>query len=135
MKKDKLKKLFDEATVETKTERETYQHVDLLDVLLDSDNKEPIILLDENGRKLTFDQVAVIPHEDSRGEKQLFALLKPLDKLQGIADDEMIVFRASEDENGNTTLVVEEDEDIWRALYVKYLKLLREHGVKCPDGD
>lgn len=42
---------------------EELRPIDLLDVLLDQDNKEPIVLVDENGRQLTFEQVAVIPYE------------------------------------------------------------------------
>lgn len=104
---------------------EELRPIDLLDVLLDQDNKEPIVLVDENGRQLTFEQVAVIPYE-VRKEKKLYAVLKPLDKIDGIADDEAIVFVVDQDDNGNSTIRVEEDEEVAIAVFDKYYDLLEE---------
>ena len=39
---------------EVKNEREELQPIDLLDVLFDPDNKDPIVLMDENGKQMTF---------------------------------------------------------------------------------
>lgn len=47
------------------------QQVDIIDVLLDEDNKDPIVLMDEKGRQLTFEQVAVIPYEVRKEKKTL----------------------------------------------------------------
>lgn len=101
--------------------------VDLLDRFLDSNDTDPIVLLDEYGREMRFEQVAVIPHEKN-GKKELYVLLKPLDKIQGIKDDEMIVFVTDTDENGNTVIRVEEDINIWREVYKKYLELLKKNS-------
>lgn len=114
-------------------QREELAPVDILDVLLDPDNKEPIMLVDQDGRVLAFEQVAVIPH-DKNGEKCLFAVLKPLDKIKGIADDEAIVFRVDIDDDGNSNIVVEEDEEVAIAVYNEYIELLKAQGV-YPDKD
>lgn len=132
MKDDKLKEQIDSMMIDK--QREELAPVDILDVLLDPDNKEPITLVDQDGRVLAFEQVAVIPH-DKNGEKCLFAVLKPLDKIKGIADDEAIVFRVDIDDDGNSNIVMEEDEEVAIAVYNEYIELLREHGVKLPDGD
>ena len=129
MKKDKLKEQIEEMTVDN--EREELVTVDLLDVLLDPDNREPLTFLDENGKVLTFEQVAVIPHDDKDGERQLFTVLKPLDKIEGVADDEAIVFRVSVDDDGNTSIKPEEDDEIAIAVYDEYIKLLKANGVDC----
>ena len=55
---------MEEKKVEKK--EEDLRPVDILDVLLDQDNKEPIVLVDEAGKQLTFEQVAVIPYEVRR---------------------------------------------------------------------
>ena len=70
--------------------------VDIYDVLLDEENKEPIVLVDGNGRKTAFEQIAVIPHNE-----KLYCILKPVDKTENVADDEAIVFFVNEkgDEN------------------------------------
>ena len=99
--------------------------IDLLDVLLDADNKDPIVLLDEKGRQLTFEQVAVIPY-GADDDKKLYCVLKPVDKLEGIADDEAIVFVVHDDANGNTVLKVEDNEEVAIAVFDKYYDLLEE---------
>ncbi len=106
-------------------EEKNVQQVDLLDVLLDQDNKEPIVLMDENGKQMTFEQVAVIPYE-VRKEKRLYCVLKPLDKIEGIGDDEAIVFLVDTDDQGNSIIKIEEDEEIAIAVFDKYYDLLEE---------
>ena len=97
----------------------------LLDILLDENNDEPISLFDENDREVKFEQVAVIPDND-----KIYAILKPIDELEGVADDEAIVFLADYDEDGNTVLVVEKDEDTAIRVFDKYYQLLDEAEKK-----
>lgn len=106
-------------------ENKEEKKLDLLDVLLDQDNKDPIVLMDEKGKQLTFEQVAVIPHE-VRKENRLYVVLKPLDKIEGIGDDEAIVFLVDTDSEGNSVIKVEEDEEIAIAVFDKYYDLLEE---------
>lgn len=94
---------------------------DLLDILLDKDNHDPIVLMDEKGRPISFEQVAIIPMHDV---KLLYVVLKPLDKIDGIADDEAVVFLLDQDKNGNTILRVEEDELVAIEVFNKYYDLL-----------
>ena len=110
---------------EKKNEQEELKPVDILDVLLDQDNKDPIVLVDEAGKQLTFEQVAVIPYE-VRKEKRLYCVLKPLDKIEGIGDDEAIVFVVDQDKDGNSVIKVEEDEEVAIAVFDKYYDLLEE---------
>ena len=109
--------------MENQNNENTTRQVDLLDVLLDQDNKEPIVLMDENGKQMTFEQVAVIPYE-VRKEKRLYCVLKPLDKIEGIGDDEAIVFLVDTDDEGNSIIRIEEDEEIAIAVFDKYYDLL-----------
>ncbi len=109
---------------------EEQKPVDLLDVLLDKDNKDPIVLMDEKGRQISFEQVAIIPYE-IKGEKVLYVVLKPIDKIDGIADDEAVVFLVDQDKNGNTILRVEEDEEVAIAVFDKYYDLLEEARGKA----
>ena len=101
------------------------KQLDLLDVLLDQDNKEPIVLMDENGKQMTFEQVAVIPYE-VRKDNRLYCVLKPLDKIEGIGEDEAIVFLVDTDDQGNSIIKIEEDEEIAIAVFHKYYDLLEE---------
>ena len=120
-----------------KKEREELLPVDLLDVLLDPDNTDPIVLMDENGKMMQFAQIAVIPHTTD-GEKKLFTLLAPLDKIEGfenIDKDTAIVFRVDVDEGGNTTASMEEDAKIANEVYGKYLEMLHEHGIPTDEDE
>ena len=93
--------------------------------MLDQDNKEPIVLMDESGKEITFEQVAVIPYEIKK-ENRLYCVLKPIDKIEGIGDDEAIVFLVDTDSEGNSVIKVEEDEEIAIAVFDKYYDLLEE---------
>lgn len=115
------------------TKQEEIQPIDLLDVLLDQDNKDPIVLLDEKGRQLSFEQVAVIPY-GAENDKKLYCVLKPIDKIEGIADDEAVVFLVDEDDNGNTILRVEENEEVAISVFDKYYDLLEEAQAKAKKS-
>lgn len=105
----------------TKKEEEIVK-VDLLDVLLDENNTAPIYMYDETGRQLKFEQVAVIPY----GKEDLYCILKPLTKLDGINDDEAIVFKVDEDDNGEAILRVEANEEVAIAVFDQYYNLVEE---------
>jgi len=99
------------------------EELDILDILLDEDNEDPITLYDEAGKAFRFDQVAVIPYEE-----KLFTILKPIDEVDGVADDEAIVFVVNEREDGSTNLIIETDEALAMRVFDEYYKLLDEQG-------
>lgn len=100
-------------------EKEAKKELSLMDVLLDEDNEDPITLYDEKDKPIKFDQVAIIPMQD-----KLYAILKPIDELPGVADDEAIVFLVNEMPNGEATLEVETDEPTAILVFDEYYKLL-----------
>lgn len=104
-----------------KEKQEPVEDLDILDVLLDEDNEDPVTLYDDQGKAFKFDQVAVIPLDD-----KLYTILKPLDNLPGVADDEAIVFAINEQENGESSLIIETEESIAMRVFDEYYKLLDE---------
>lgn len=104
--------------------------MDILDMLLDSNNNDPITLTDSDGNLMYFEQVAVIPMDFPNGNRSLFCVLKPLSKIKGVGDDEAIVFRVDFEDDGETVLRVEDDEKISATVFEKYLGLLEEHIKK-----
>ena len=98
---------------------ENKQELSILDILLDEDNEDPITLYDENDKAIRFDQVAIIPLEE-----KLYAILKPIDEMENVADDEAIVFVVNEDENGESILEIETDEPTAIRVFDEYYKLL-----------
>lgn len=93
---------------------------DVLDILLDEDNRDPIILA--NGkRRITFEQIAVIPMNE-----RIYCVLRPIDKLEGVAEGEALVFRVAEDENGVASLQAENDELTAIDVFEEYYNLLEK---------
>ena len=105
----------------SKEKIEQTETVDILDILLDEENESPITLYNENDKPIKFDQVAIIPLEE-----KLFAILKPIDEMEGVADDEAIVFRVDEQESGETELVIETDEALAMRVFDEFYRLLDE---------
>ena len=101
------------------------QEVDLLDILLDENNREPIVLIDDTGRRVSFEQVAIIPYNE-----QLYCVLKPIDKIENVADDEAIVFFVDEDEEGHTILRAETNEETAINVFDEYYTLVEEEEMK-----
>ncbi len=106
--------------------------VDLLDILLDKENKDPIVLMDEKGKQISFEQIAMIVHEVKK-EKKLFAILKPIDKIEGLGENEAIVFLVDQDKDGNTILKIEEDEDVAIDVFNEYYDLLEDEMSKQKE--
>ena len=103
---------------------------DLYSTLLDENNEDPIILYDEEGKPNKFEQVAVIPLENS-----IFCILAPADPMEGVEEDEAIVFRLEEDEEGDPCLIIEEDDSVVMAVFDVYYELLKEQGIDVDNLD
>ena len=110
---------------EKENKQEEVKDVNILDILLDEDNDDPITLFDENDKAVRFDQVAIIPFKE-----KLYAILKPIDDMEGVEDDEAIVFLIEETEDGDAELVIETDEPTAIKVFDEYYKLLDKKKKK-----
>ena len=63
------------------------QEISAIEKIFDENNSDPIVLYDENNKEKKFDQVAVIPLYE-----KVYVILKPLSKIEGVNDDEALVF-------------------------------------------
>ena len=114
---------IDEISNEVKEEMGQF---DILDVILDESNVDPITLQDDKGNRISFEQVAVVPHKE-----KIYVILKPIDKIEGIAEDEAIVFVADESVSP-TVLRVEQNQEIAVKIFDEYYNLVDE-AVKNGD--
>lgn len=105
------------------------EEINILDVLLDEDNEDPITLYDQDDKAIRFDQVAIIPLGEG-DDRKLYAILKPIDEMEGVADDEAIVFKVIEDEAGDAVLEIETDEPVAIRVFDEYYKLLDAQDAK-----
>lgn len=103
-------------------EEEDYEKKDILDVLLDKDNCEPITLTGEDNKETEFEQLSVIPYQD-----KIYCILKPLTRLDELKNiNAPIVFRVDEKTSGEHYLSLEENVETAQIIYLKYLKLIKE---------
>ena len=92
----------------------------LSDILFDPDNVDPIELYDDNDKMIRFEQIAVIPGEDNEKDR-IFLILQPL--IPGIKDDEAMCFEYKENDDGEESLVLVEDNGLCERIFKMYLEL------------
>lgn len=106
------------------------EEVDIIDVLTDEDNSEPIYMYDENDNLIEFEQVAVIPLNEN-----LYCILKPVSQMDDVAQDEALVFKVVVDEEGISSLELEYDEATAVEVFDSYYKLLDDYEKSEHDDD
>ena len=86
-----------------------------------SDN---VILYDANNNPVEFEQVAIIPMDE-----RVFAILKPVQAIEGVEDDEALVFEIKEVDDEDVIVLVDDEETATKAFEI-YYDLLREEGIE-----
>lgn len=80
------------------------------------------------GRNIAFEQIAVIPYDE-----KVYCILKPIDEIENVGEDEAVVFYV--DESGaEPTLLVETDEKKALTVFNKYYDLLEEDNEKVATS-
>ena len=125
MDKNKIKKL-EEISAQVEKEMADF---DVLDILLDPENSDPIVLQDDQSKKITFEQVAVVPYDG-----KIYVVLKPVDKIQGVKEDEAIVFLCDETTKP-TTLRPESDQEIAVKIFDEYYNLVEEANKQIENEE
>ena len=105
------------------------EELSVIEKILDEENDDPITMYDEEGNCFKFEQVAVIPYEG-----ELYAILYPLDKVEGVEEAEALVFHIVFDEEAETDeeaikngyIEIEQDTDTAEAVFNIYLEILDE---------
>jgi uncharacterized protein YrzB (UPF0473 family) len=91
-----------------------------IDQLFDENDSDPIVLYGEDGQEVAFEQIALIPLEG-----RVYVIMQPIELLEGMADDEAIVFEIQENDDEAVLSIVFDDE-IMDAVFAKYYALLDE---------
>ncbi len=86
--------------------------------------EEIITLVTENGEEVDFIQIAGIEYED-----RFYIILQPVELLEGMGEDEALVFEVIETEEGNKFEIVM-DDDIIDAVFEEYNRLLDEEEAE-----
>ena len=90
-----------------------------IEALLDPQNTENIFLYDENDKEIEFEQIALIPLNNS-----VYVILKPVSDMENVEEDEAVVFELVDDaENGDVLNVVMEEE-VANQVFEEYKKMI-----------
>ena len=94
---------------------------ELLDKICDEENNEAIVLTNENGEEIAFEQIAIIPEDD-----ELYIIMKPVQPLEGLGEDEGLVFLINQ---GLRRFDLVVDEDIIDRVFAVYDELVEGEGI------
>lgn len=85
------------------------------------DEDDIIVLVNEEGEEVEFVEIAGIAYRGS-----FYAVLQPVEMLEGMGEDEALVFKVTKGENNEDNFEIEIDEAIIKAVYDEYLKLIAD---------
>ena len=80
-----------------------------------------VTLLSANGEEVEFIEIAGIAHQGC-----FYVILQPVELIEGMADDEALVFKVSRSENGEDKFEIELDDEIIDAVFKGYNRLLED---------
>ena len=85
------------------------------------DNDDIIVLNSADGEEVEFVEIAGIAHAGN-----FYAILQPVELLEGMDDDEALVFKVTKDSDGNDNFEIELDDEVLDAVFSEYNRLLDE---------
>ncbi len=87
----------------------------------DRNNKDDdiITVVTQDGRQIDFYEIAGIAHKGN-----FYAILQPVELLEGMAEDEALVFKVTHQPNGDNKFEIELDDAIIDAVFAEYNRLL-----------
>ena len=98
------------------------QYQNPIDALFDEENNDAIILFNEKGEEIAFEQIALIPLEKT------YAILKPIQPMEGVGENEGLVFSIEVNEETNEEyLALVVDEAIIDKVFDVYDELVADN--------
>lgn len=107
-------------------EEKEFEDIDAIEQILDENNEDNVILYDENDNPNEFEQCGVIQLDNT-----IYAILKPAFEIEGMADDEVLIFEIIEDDNGDMLSVVTDEKIINEVM--KNLNDLIDEEIKKEE--
>lgn len=96
----------------------------------EEEDEDLVTLLDDDGNEVDFYHAATV---DYKGEWYIF--LQPAEEMEDVEEDELLIFKLEQDENGDDLFTPIEDEALLDAVYHEYEKLVEETDAEeCGCG-
>lgn len=95
--------------------------------LLDED--EIITLYDDDNKPVKFYEVACVEYQG-----EFYALMQPVEPMEGLGEDEALIFKVREEDEDNDVFEPVTDERVLDAVFDEYLKAAAEAADECGCG-
>lgn len=97
----------------------------------DCDCEDEIVeLTDESGKKMKFYHVGTIEFKNA-----YYAAFQPAEEIEGVDDDELIIFEVADGEGEESELLPIEDQDLLDDVYEEFCRVLDEEEECVCDDD
>ena len=88
---------------------------------MEEDDDDIVTLLSADGEEIDFVEIAGSAYKGS-----FYAILQPVELLDGMDDDEALVFKVTRGKDGEDKFEIELDDTVIDAVFAEYNKLLDE---------
>ena len=88
---------------------------------MEEDDDDVVTLLSANGEEIDFVEIAGIAYKGS-----FYAILQPVELLEGMDDDEALVFKVTRGKDGEDKFEIELDDSVIDAVFAEYNKLYED---------
>ena len=85
---------------------------------LDMERDDIVELIDEDGNEVQFEHLMTLEHEG-----RAYICLVPVEPMEDVAEDELVILRIETDEDGNDIYATIEDDAELDAVFEKYLEI------------
>lgn len=89
------------------------------------DRDDIVTLRSATGEDIDFVEIAGIAYKGN-----FYAILQPVDLIEGMEDDEALVFKVSRKEDGEDKFEIELDDEVIDAVFAEYNRLLDNYLEK-----
>ena len=93
---------------------------EILDETLEEEG-DIVVLRSSDGEEVEFEEIA-----DVNLDGKLYLILAPIEKVEGMEEDEAIAFEVTEDEDGNDRFTIVTDDDTVDKIFAEYNRLFDE---------
>lgn len=95
------------------------------------DDDEVITLYDDDNKPVKFYEVACIEYQG-----EFYALMQPVEPMEGLGEDEALIFKVREEDEDNDVFEPVTDESVLDAVFNEYLNAIAdaEDGCGCGCG-
>ena len=88
------------------------------DEALDMERENIIELVDEDGNEVTFEHLMTLEHKGKN-----YIMLVPVEPMEDVAEDEMVILQIETDEEGNDYYASIENDDLVNEVFEEYLAI------------